>query len=116
MEIEKLHNMLTEAGIEHEWVDRTPAIRYKRKGIVEIRDEYNWGWQILIYRPDGERLVSAIEGFGSHGYGLNGEQGDSIEILGLLTPEEAEWDTVRGWLTADEVFRRIKEAMVNGEM
>lgn len=105
MEIERLHNMLTDAGIEHEWVDRQSLFDVRR------HSDLNWGWQIIIYRPDGERLVSAIEGFGSHGYGLEGEQGDSIEIMGLLTPEESESDSVRGWLTADEVFRRIKEAL-----
>ena len=112
MEIEKLHNMLTEAGIEHEWVDRTPRLRNHRSRFAEeTRDEYNWGWQIIIYKENGNRLVSAIEGFGSHGYGLNGEQGDLIEIMGLLTPEEEKDDSVLGWLTAEEVFRRIKEAL-----
>jgi hypothetical protein len=34
-----------------------------------------------------------------------------IEIMGLLTPEEQEYDSVVGYLTAEEVFRRIKEAV-----
>lgn len=106
MEIERLHKMLTDAGIEHEWNDR--SLWYGRS---KIKSDINWGWQVVVYRPDGERLVSAIEGFGSHGFGLDGEQGDLIEILGLLTPEEEEWDSVKGWLTAEEVFRRIKEAV-----
>lgn len=106
MEIERLHNMLTEAGIEHEWNDRSTWFCRSRLNL-----DINWGYQVLIYRPDGERLVSAVEGYGTHGYGLNGEQGDLIEIMGLLTPEEEEWDSVVGWLTADEVFRRIKEAL-----
>lgn len=29
--------------------------------------------------------------------------------MGLLTPEEAEQDSVCGWLTADNVFERIKK-------
>lgn len=111
MEIERLHKMLTDAEIEHEWLDRTPQIRKRDPIVLQIRDEYPWGWQIIVYRPDGERLISAIEGFGSHGYGLKGEQGDSIEIMGLLTPEEEKDDSVLGWLTAEEVFRRIKEAV-----
>ena len=52
-------------------------------------------------------MVSAIEGFGSYGYA-----DDLIEIMGLLTPEESENDSVKGWLTAEEVFKRIKEALV----
>ena len=104
--------MLTEAGIEHEWVDRTPKLKRTNASFMkDLLGDIDWGWQIIIYRPDGERLVSAIEGYGSHGYGLRGEQGDLIEIKGLLTPEEQESDSVRGWLTAEEVFGRIKEAV-----
>lgn len=98
--------MLLDVGIEHEWNDRSTW--YSR---CTLEVDYNWGYQVLIYRPDGERLVSAVEGFGSHGFGLRGEQGDLIEIMGLLTPEEEEYDSVRGWLTAEEVFGRIKVAL-----
>lgn len=108
MEIERLHKMLMDAGIEHEWNDRSQWYGRKR-GRFEL--DINWGWQVLILRPDGERLVSAVEGYGTHGFGLRGEQGDSIEIMGLLTPEEEEYDSVVGWLTAEEVFGRIKEAL-----
>lgn len=106
MEIEKLHNMLTEAGIEHEWNDRSTWFCRSK-----LDTDYNWGYQVLIYKENGDRLVSAIEGFGSHGYGLAGEQGDLIEIMGLLTPEEEKYDSVAGWLTAEEVFHRIEEAI-----
>lgn len=111
MEIERLHKMLTDAGIEHEWVDRTPPGYDKfRKRIGEI----DWGWQIVIYKEDGDRLVSAIEGYGTYGYGRwidENDPTDLIEIMGLLTPEEAERDSVVGYLTAEEVFRRIQEAL-----
>ena len=89
MEIEKLHKMLTDAGIEHEWHNHIVS-----------------GYQIIMYKKDGERLISAIEGYGTYGY-----KADLIEIMGLLTPEEEEHDSVVGWLTAEEVFRRIKEAL-----
>ena len=102
MEIEKLHKMLTDAGIEHDWIGR-------RRSLYD--PDLNWGWQILIYKSNGDRLVSAIEGFGSYGFGIHGEQGDLIEIMGLLTPEEEKHDSVLGWLTAEEVFGRIKEAL-----
>ena len=105
MEIEKRHNMLDEAGIKHEWIDRRSI--FDKHGHSDLP----WGWQIIVYKDNGDRLVSAIEGFGSHGYGLEGEQGDLIEIMGLLTSEEEEWDSVKGWLTAEEVFGRIKEAV-----
>lgn len=99
MEIERLHKMLTDAGIEHLWINRTPSqtptMARRLFGDVE------WGWQIrlLIEEP----FFSAIEGFGSYGYGIHGEQGDRIEIM--------VGDEVTGHLTAEEVFFKIKELL-----
>lgn len=60
-----------------------------------------WGWQIRL--DIEEPFFSAIEGHGSYGYGLQGENGDHIEImLG---------DEVTGWLDADTVFELIKEVI-----
>ena len=53
---------------------------------------------------DGSRIISVVEGIGSYG-----READKLEIMGLLTPEEAERDSVAGWLTADDVFRRIQK-------
>jgi hypothetical protein len=110
MEIHRLHEMLTEAGIEHTFNDRTPT---------GYNGKINWGYQVCVYYPDGERMISAIEGYGSYGFGgwdhgtlgSDEKDGDLIEIMGLLTPEESEHDSVVGYLTAEEVFRRIKEAV-----
>ena len=41
-----------------------------------------------------------------HEYSYGGKDG-FLEMMGLLTDEEAEGDSVLGWLTADEVYRRI---------
>jgi hypothetical protein len=107
--------MLTEAGIDHTFTDRTP------NGMREYFDKrnINWGYQVCVYYPTGERMISAIEGYGSYGYGgwdhgtcgSDENDGDLIEIMGLLTPEEAECDSVAGYLSAAEVFLRIKEAV-----
>ena len=118
MEIHRLHEMLTDAGIEHEFLDRTPK-GWEKLIIDDLVDHpvwkhpINWGYQVVIYKPNGERLVSAIEGYGTYGYGgwLDDSDSDLIEIMGLLTPEERERNSVAGWLTAEEVFRRIKEAV-----
>ena len=115
MEIHKLHAMLTEAGIEHKFRDRTPPGAHGRE--LKI----NWGYQVCVYYPNGKRMISAIEGYGTYGYGAwdhgtlgsDEKDGDLIEIMGLLTPEESEHDSVAGYLTAEEVFRRIKEAVAN---
>lgn len=115
LEIERLHNMLTDAGIPHEWKDRTPPHwnDFIENNNPELFSDIFWGWQIIVYKDNGERLVSAIEGYGTYGYGFSFDEdkSDKIEIMGLLTPEEAEGDCVRGWLSAEEVFRRIKEAV-----
>ena len=36
-----------------------------------------------------------------------------LEIRGLLTPDEEQADTVAGWLTANDVFTRIKNHWEN---
>lgn len=56
----------------------------------------------IAYPNDTEIVCSVIQNFGSYG-GRNGK----LEIMGLLTDEEAEHDAVVGWLTADDVFNRI---------
>lgn len=43
----------------------------------------------------------------AQGNGTYGNLDNLIEISGLLTPEERKWDSVVGWLNADEVFNRI---------
>ena len=83
-EILKLYKMLNEAKIPCE--------------IVRVLD----GWQ--IFYPDSENKVSdAIEFTGSYGCGI-----DTLEIMGLLTFEELEIDSVAGFLTAEDVFNRWK--------
>ena len=50
------------------------------------------------------RLISVIQGHGTYG-----EKEDLLEIQGCLTPRELEEDSVKGYLTAKEVFKRIKK-------
>ena len=61
------------------------------------------GFQIC-YPEDGEnRICSIILHSGSYGRGEG-----LLEIMGLLKPDEEECDDVVGYLTADDVFERIK--------
>lgn len=84
-EIFKLRDMLDNAGIPYMF----------ENGFM------NGG--ALAY-PNRESMVcSVIEHDGSYG-----RHEDKIEIMGLLTDEESEYDSVIGHLSADEVFRRIK--------
>jgi hypothetical protein len=50
------------------------------------------------------RECSVIEHYGSYGHSV-----DLLEIMGLLTEEESQDDDVLGYLSADEVFQRIKK-------
>ena len=85
-EILKLHAMLLDKSIPH---------------VIE-RDLD--GWHISYPLVGKERVLSAVEFKGTYG----AEQ-DLIEIMGLLTPGEFLMDSVKGYLTAENVFNRIKE-------
>lgn len=90
-EILKLKTMLEEAGIVFDF--------YPRK---ELHDEWD-GYQIC-YPAGTRRMCSVIEGALTYG-GLC----DRLEIMGLLTKEEIKDGIVKGWLTAEDVFARIKK-------
>lgn len=103
-EICKLHDLLVEAGIQHEYLDRRQ--QFDPDGLIkDMGFDHDYGWQIVVYDEDGRRIISAIEGFGTYGV-----ESDRIEIMGLLTKEESKYDCVLGGLTAEEVFERIKKA------
>ena len=81
-EIMKLHSYLILGNIPH-----------------EMRP-LNDGWQICYPSIDEVRGDAVQHNF-SYGH-----EKDLIEIMGLLTPEELQRDTVVGYLTAKEVFQR----------
>lgn len=88
-EILKLDKMLIEADIPHT--------------LRKLMD----GWQICY--PDTDRgdpycIMDAIQHCGSYG-----READLLEIMGLLTPEEEQHDSVLGHLTAENVFERIRK-------
>lgn len=83
-EILKLDKMLTEAGVPHT-IDR-------------LFD----GWQV-IYPNKESQVADAIQHFGSYGNAEN-----LLEIMGLVLPEETD-DCVLGYLTAEDVFKRMHE-------
>lgn len=82
-EIIRLHEMLVNANIPHNF------------------NKLLGGYQITY--PASENWVcSVIEHVGSYGHESN-----LLEIMGLLTKEEEENDSVVGYLTAENVYKRI---------
>lgn len=84
-EILKLHRKLKEANIPH-----------------DLHKSFD-GWQIC-YPSAKDCKCSVIE----HSFSY-GNEDNRLEIMGLLTEEEQKHNCVVGWLTAVNVFRRIKK-------
>ena len=76
----------------------------KREGIPYEKEEFLGGYHIMYIPTEEGHVCSVIEHNGSYG-----REEDKLEIMGLLTPEEAMFDDVVGWLTAEEVFERIQK-------
>ena len=61
------------------------------------------GWQVWYPKKYPDCVCDAIEHCGSYG-----AEDDLLEIMGLLTEDERAYDSVKGYMTAEEVFERIK--------
>lgn len=83
-EILRLSEMLTHAHIPH------------------VLERLYDGWKLIYVDADG--ACDAVEHFFSYGH-----EADRLEIIGLLTDDEERiFGGVMGWLTAEDVFQRIK--------
>lgn len=58
--------------------------------------------QIIVFDKDGNRLWDAICNYGSYGC-----ENGLLEIMGDIVPPDHD-DTVEGWLTANDVIKRIE--------
>lgn len=89
-ELDKLEKYLKEHGYEYKRIDteRTPLTTERHQVIVYNNGEWFWD---AICQP------------GSYGYkeGL-------LEIMGYIVWYDIDDDSVRGWLTADDVIARIE--------
>lgn len=99
-EFDKLVKMLDDAKISYERDDDDPNLEYfkltNNAPVKRIRYGKFPGTKIGC-------ICSVICGHGTYG-GVEG----LLEIMGLLTPDEEERDSVVGWLSAEDVFNRIK--------
>jgi hypothetical protein len=89
-ELDKLEQYLKDNGIGYERIDENVD---------------TWGrHQIKVFGSDSEIAWDAICHRGSYGF----EQG-LLEIYGTLVDEEKDGDSVAGWLTAEDVIKRIEQ-------
>ncbi len=73
----------------------------------EFKNIYD-GYQIIIKNKNNFRIADAVE----HNFSYGAEE-DLLEILGGLTEEEEELNSVLGWLSSEEVFKRFKYCYEN---
>lgn len=94
-EFEKLVQLMDEASIPYERDDDS-TLYVNCFGLANIK-------RIKYPKKGVDEVCSVVYGYGTYGYpeGL-------LEICGLLTDEEAKYDSVAGHLTAEDVFSRIK--------
>lgn len=87
-------------------IDRLAMLLSEDNIPFEKNETHAYGIEMAgIKYPNSKNFVcSAIQG----DYSFGGKE-NLIEIMGLLTPEEEERDEVVGYLTADEVYKRIKK-------
>lgn len=102
-EIFKLKKMLENAKIPFDWEENFGYDEHTIEQMTRIAPDIVERYHIWYpYRSDAS-VCSIIEGYGTYG-GPN----DKLEIMGLLTSEEEQDSCVAGYLTAEEVFKRIK--------
>ena len=92
-EILKLKTMLDEAKIPYDFEInplQSPAYGIGRRYHIGVPGKRN-------------QIISVVQGKGTYG-----AEDDLLEIMGLLTEDERAKDEVAGWLTAENVFQRIK--------
>ena len=88
-ELDKLEKYLKEHGYE-----------YTRNDVDE--EPYEDVHQIVVYE-NGQRLWDAICHTGSYGH-----EAGLLEIMGAIVWYDIDGDSVRGWLTANDVIARIE--------
>lgn len=107
-ELNKLEQMLKEAGIPYE---REDVERVPREEVIALGLSHYFDWHQLRYMRDGKKISDVVIGYGTYGHNAG-----LLEQMGLIPPCG---DSVQGYLTAEEVFERWKahyekEAHENG--
>lgn len=104
-EILKLKKMLDDARIPYEnFTDDFFHTKERMKNSYTINPDSYPAYQLRLNKD-----IDVIQHYGSYG-----ESQDLLEIMGALTVEEYEGDSVLGYLTAEEVFKRFKYCYEHG--
>lgn len=116
-EMELLHKMLTEEGIEHTYAPRNLGISEMVGPVLNGAGDPVYfemptqlagadDMQVIVYDQNHKRLWDAVCGIGTYGYreGL-------LEVMGTIVPEK---DDVIGWLTAQDVMDLVHSAAESG--
>lgn len=90
---------LTELGILCSWL-ATNEFHFTFKTFLD-------GAQIIVYSKDGSRAWDAV----CHSWSYGHENG-LLEVMGCIVDEDEYEDTVRGWLTAEEVIKMVIEMLL----
>lgn len=101
-EIFRLKRMLEKANIPFDWIENFGYDKRLKSVYPDIMEHYH-----ICYPNQGdEQRISVIEGIGTHG-----REQDRLEIMGGLTPWEKfnHGNSPIGFLTAENVFKRIKK-------
>lgn len=97
-EIFKLKRMLDSARIPYVYTDRSIKNAYSNgTDFIQHQIEYP-----CSETENADRVISVIQSFGTYG-----NEKDLLEIMGLLTVEDRQYESVCGGLSADNVFERI---------
>lgn len=108
-ELDKLEAWLKKHGYLY---IRRDGPRYKgftEEEAVKLPKGFGEVHQVIVFNEYGDRVWDAVCHYGSYGY----EQG-LLEVMGSEIVDPDAGDSVEGWLTADEIIRRLERRKANG--
>lgn len=92
-ELDKLESYLEEHGFDYQRLDDYASVFERHQIIVyrkkKCQKEHVYDWDVICQK-------------GSYGFD-NG----LLELMGSLVDKQADGDTVVGWLTAEDIIRRL---------
>ena len=95
----ELKRMLDDAKVPYDYYD-SRDVNFELAGKVCPKIQ-------ISYPNNGNNMVCSV----IQGYGTYGSEENKLEIMGLIDPEidKSNPDSVKGWLSAEDVFNRISK-------